>query len=198
MTKVKIKGLLTFNEVILGLRVVKLEDLQNLDMDKDVLTPEAQTKLSTSDYPKITLIEKGDKLVSEEEYQRNETLPLIDTRNDIVTEVENILLGVQPSNQQTTVAKAKPQEKAKPSPTATQSKDGEVKAEPKKKTKFYTVLLSVKTLTADGQGIEDREVKRDVEDTNLTNAKMQIREVVAKEYDIPMKDVKVLKAGVKK
>lgn len=74
------------------------------------------------------------------------------------------------------------------------------KAEPKAKTKtkLYTILLSVKTMTPDEQGIEDREIKRDFEDVNVTNAKMKAREAVAQEYNVPMKDVKVLKAGVKK
>lgn len=310
MSTVKIKGLLEFNHDVVGLRVLTEEHQRLFDIDKDILVDKAQGQLTHSTYLRIPLIAVGDKLVCEEEHGRGETLPLIDTRNAIVEEVERILLGVQksvpqplikndkPTNQKqpqkfmlgieskeydplkkdfvpkqfegdfTTTSKEEAAREAKefyaaaldtvaeeitvlyvdtveeykqrqaaksqaqnsqltlpvesnksqepatipqPSPkdvkpnvpvnpksSAKIEKPKADKPEPKKKTKQYTVLLSVKSLTPDGLTVEDREIKRDFEDVNVTNAKMKARETLAKEYNVPMKDVKVLKAGVKK
>lgn len=190
MAAIEIKGLLTYEKEFVGVRVQ--EQQQGLvDIDKDVINAQAQQAAEKGNFRHIELTSVGDKLVSLEEEKQGVIIPVIEVRNDLVTRTEKALVdALQP--------KAEPKPEPKPEPKAPQPQADKPKAEKKQKTKFYTVLLSVKTMTADGQGIEDREVKRDVEDTNLTNAKMQIREILAKEYDIPMKDVKVLKAGLKK
>ena len=222
MTSVQIKGLLTFNEEFLGIRINT--DAQMYDVEKELFNDQALQKAEQGNYTRIPLVEEGTILVSKEEHSKGIIIPLIDVRNELVVQAEEVLLGVakpqpvvpaqptqepkQPEQPQAKAVEAiqpqakqpEPQQKA-PVKTETSSTKGEgdkPKAEPKKKTKVYTVLSSVKTVTPDGQGVEDREVKRDIEDTNLTNAKMKVREQLALEYSIPMKDVKVLKAGVKK
>lgn len=233
--QITVKGLLTFQDVFLGLRVHVASDLL-YDIDKDLLSAGAQQQAERGNYPRIPLVEQGDKLVSQDEISNGTLISTLGTRqNSLISKVEGLLLGVSKPQSEvsaTTIeskpepiretqkpsvvtaeqpkevtprvetvkaeakAPAKATSKAEAKPKTTKPVGG--KAEPKKKTKMYTVLLSVKTMTPDGKGVEDREIKRDFEDTNLTNVRMQAREILAQEHNVPMKDVKVLKAGVKK
>ena len=84
---------------------------------------------------------------------------------------------------------------AKKKPTTPKSTEEKPKAQ---KLKDYTILLGVTTLGADGKTVETKEIKRDFQATSLVAVKPIAREELAKEYNVPLRDVKVLKAGVKK
>lgn len=214
---VAIEAVLVFQGEPVGVRA-SVNSAMLYDIDLEVFSEKAKQAVKTYKVPRLSLVEKDGKLVTSEELESGSLVQTIETRNAITEKIEQLLLSPRVKEVETKVSVSSTEEPkqavggSSDTPLKESNKKDKVKKGTDKKTngtsstakskkskeKTYIGLLTVKYLTPDGSGVEEKEVKREIVDTNKVNAGMKLREFITLEFNVPMKDVKLVKIGLKK